>query len=145
MNLEVADADRLDLTGLVERLQRPPGFFVFTSHWPVDQIQIEIIQTKFAQARFISGQRLFVSEVGIPYLRGDKQGFTRDTGLLQAFADALSNPRFIPVDRCRINAAITVGNGGFDRVYEFGSLLDLEYAKTQPRHLHSIVQRSGIL
>src|SRR5437660_11550899 len=68
-NRVVAHPDRPGQSLLPDLQQRLPRFVPQLGHWPVNEIQVHILETEFASARLEGPQSGFESLVAIPEFR----------------------------------------------------------------------------
>lgn len=134
VNLEVADADCTDAAVFVQFFKGAPGVDVFAFHWPVNEIEVEIVKLHFAQGFIECGECFFVAEIGVPDFGCDEEVAARDAG----FADSLSGACFVAVNCCCVDVAVAELDGFFDGGHEFCAFFYFKYAESEDGHVDSI-------
>src|SRR2546426_6447117 len=80
-NRVVAHPDRPGQSLLPDLHKRLPRFVSQLGDWPVNEIQVHVLETEFASAPLESPQRRFESLVAVPEFRGDEDLVPGDPAL----------------------------------------------------------------
>ena len=104
VRVEVAYSDRADPAFGVQPLERAPRLdvAVLGRSRPVDEVQVEVVETKQVHARVKGAQGAVEALVGVPHLGGDEDVLARQPGA----ADPLSYLGLVVVERCGVDVAI---------------------------------------
>ncbi|MNP71892.1 hypothetical protein D3C76_1683420 [compost metagenome] len=92
----------------------------------MNEIQVEVVQTELVQTCLIGGQGGLITQIGIPYFRGNEQIFSSDRRLLEQFGNSLSHAAFILIDCRCIDAAVAMLHCGFYRLDQFRAFFDFK-------------------
>src|SRR4051812_28955758 len=127
---EVAHADRAGALVRVQLLERAPGFEPQPRHGPVNQIQINVLETEALQAALESAQRGVIPLVLIPELGGDEYFGARDAGV----TNRLTHLVLVAVHARGVHVAIPLLQGLGDRAHRTAARLpnaqaDLGYVR----------------
>ena len=145
----VAHADGLGETGINESLHLGPddmvGWALNGPSWrvpvedgsdPVDQVQVEVVETELAQGLATGSLNIVV--VIVPQLRGDVELGTGNSRL-DALRDCLSDLLLVSIDLGGVDVAVSVLKNGL--LYHLLGVLRVEEgSKTNDRDLGPIVQ-----
>src|SRR5205807_9434471 len=101
-NRVVAHPDRPGQSLLPDLQQRLPRFVPQLGHWPVNEIQVHILETEFATAPLEGPQSGFESLVAIPDPRGDENLLPMDRALFHRVPHA----SLVPMPLRRVSPTI---------------------------------------
>ena len=132
--IEVAQSDGPCFAGLIGFFHSPIGAIAVTIGL-MHQQQVDIVGAQFAQAIIDAYCRTLLAGVADPHLGGDEQLVARDAALLDGSAHTL----FILIVLGGVDTAVAHLDGFQHAALAFGRG-EPEYAKSQHRHLHTIVQ-----
>ena len=112
---EVADANVLDQAAFASFDQRFPCLDELALAWvrPVNQIEIDVVETHTAHALLNGEQSLVVSMVAAGQLGRDDDVFARHAG----FADGATHHTFVLIVERGVDEAVTLMDGGLDGVH----------------------------
>src|SRR5262245_2130242 len=108
---EVAHADRLGETALLDLLHGAPGIEATTCDGPVNEVEIDVREPKSLETCVERSPRLVIPVVVVPELRRDEDPIPGHPTLPHANADV----GLVAVDACGIDVAITQTDRGGHR------------------------------
>src|SRR3989449_10223924 len=133
----VAHADRPSEAFYVELRERLPRLVAKARYRPVDQVQIDVVESQLAATPFERSQRGLVPVIAVPELRCDENPVPRNSTLPDCRADV----PFVRVHFRGVDQAVPDLEGGGDGVPGLLARRGLPDAEAQDRHLVSVVQR----
>ena len=133
---EIAHADRLDSTFAGQLLQRPPRLESAVGNRPVEQVEIDVIETQSRQAGVKRFERGLVTLVIVPELGRHKDLVARDA----AAPDRVTHVAFVSVDARGVDMAVARLERGFHRRARFLSRAGFENAQTEARNHDAVVE-----
>ena len=102
---------------------------------PVQEVQVEVIKAKLANAGVEGAERLVVAEIGDAQLRGDEKILARDS----AAEDALTDLCLVVVAGCRVDQPVSGHEGSAHCLGGLGGG-DCECTEPQCRHANAVVE-----
>ena len=103
---------------------------------PVNQIKVDIVETKPPERRVECAQCVVVTRFGGPYFSGHPQIAAVDT----AFGNTAPHAFFILIERCRVDMAESALDGRFHSLNHIGAVGNGPCSKPDGRHLNAIIQ-----
>jgi hypothetical protein len=139
-NQEVAHADGASATVLAKLLHRAPGVARGVRHRPVDQVEIDVVETQAGEAALAGRQRVVVALLVVPQLGGDEELVARDAACSDRSADAV----LVAVHRGGVDATVPDLETPGDLMLDFGTRLGPERAEPEARHEHAGRDLNGV-
>src|SRR5256712_10987396 len=133
----VAHADRPSEAFFVELRERLPRLVAKARYRPVDQVQIDVVESQLAATPFERSQRGLVPVIAVPEFRCDDNLVPRNSTLPDCRADV----PFVRIHFRGVDQAVPDLEGGGDGVPGLLARRGLPDAEAQDRHLVSVVQR----
>src|SRR5207244_12018624 len=133
-NRVVAHPDRPGQSLLPDLQQSLPRFVPQLGHWPVNEIQVHILETEFASAPLEGPQCGFESLVAVPEFRGDENLVPGNPAL------SYRGPyvSLVSIQFRRVNQTIARFEGGRDRLPCLLPGARLPHAKATDGHLGAV-------
>lgn len=140
---EVADADGAHLLLLEQALERSPGVEALPGHRPMQQVEVHILEPELGGARRVRLERLVIPVVIVPELGGHEDLLARHLVLLAPTPYSVADLLLVPVDRRRVDVAVSYIERASDRVSRGVPGARLEDAEAKPWHLDAVGQCGG--